>query len=168
MASAVGIISAAPAPWIARAATAQARSCEAPIAVVATAKITAPMRKMRRIPKRSPSRPPNTISAAGGRMFAVISHCDWEMSACRPASACGAASGTAVWSTRIIELASVIAARVIFMFRREVVTAAAAYVRSGASPRKLGGDLGEPRRGLVALGEQRFVDLPVDPDLGVV
>ena len=35
--------------------------------------------------------------------------------------ACGAASGTAVWSTRIIELASVIAASVIFMFRREVI-----------------------------------------------
>ncbi len=94
-------------------------SWEAPIAVVARAKITAPMRKTRRIPKRSPSRPPKTISAASGRMFAVISHCDCEISACRPMIACGAASGTAVWSTRIIELASVIAASVIFMFRRE-------------------------------------------------
>jgi hypothetical protein len=53
-----------------------------------------------------------------------------------PMIACGAASGTAVWSTRIIELASVIAASVIFMFRREVILAAAAYVKSGGSPRK--------------------------------
>jgi hypothetical protein len=95
--------------------------CEAPIAVVARPKITAPTRKTRRMPKRSPSRPPKTISAASGRMLAVISHCDWEICACSPEIACGAASGTAVWSTRIIELASVIAASVIFMFRREVI-----------------------------------------------
>ena len=53
-------------------------------------------------------------------MFAVSSHCASEIEACRSLIACGAASGTAVWSTRIIELASVIAASVNRMSRREV------------------------------------------------
>ena len=95
--------------------------------------MTAPTRKTRRIPKRSPSRPPKTISAASGRMLAVISHCDCEIWACRPTIACGAASGTAVWSTRIIELASVIAASVIFMLRREVILAAGQFYQGSRS-----------------------------------
>src|ERR1700761_852035 len=125
--------------------------CEAPIAVVARAKTTAPKRKTRRIPKRSPSRPPKTISAASGRMLAVISHCDWEISAWRPRIACGAASGTAVWSTRIIELANVIAASVIFMSRRDVIPGRGAYATVLRATRGFGlpgervGDVGEAR-----------------------
>jgi hypothetical protein len=126
------------------AAIAQAMAWEAPIAVVARAKITVPARRTRRIPNRSPNLPPKTISAASGRMLAVISHCDWESRACRPTIACGVASGTAVWSTRIIELASVIAAGVIFMLRREVIAAP-------GLPGQLVGDLGQPRGGFVAL-----------------
>src|SRR6185437_6285890 len=94
--------------------------------------------------------------------------------------ACGAASGTAVWSTRIIELASVIAASVIFMFRREVTLAAAAYVTPSRPPRGRAtlpsnplpgegvGDLAEPRRRLVAPRQERLLYLPVDPYRGIV
>ena len=108
-------------------------SCEAPIAVVATAKTTAPKRKTRRIPKRSPRRPPKTISAASGRMFAVKSHWASEIEAWRSMIACGAASGTEVWSTRIIELASVIAASVNRMSRREVIAPRSTSVRRQGS-----------------------------------
>ncbi len=100
------------------------------------------MRNTRRIPKRSPRRPPKTISAASGRMLAVISHCDSLIEACSPSIACGAASGTAVWSTRIIELDSVIATSVRRMFRREVMSRRQPIRAAGRLPGKLVGDLG--------------------------
>jgi hypothetical protein len=111
-ATAIGIISAAPAPWTTRAAISIGMSCAAPAAAVAAVKITVPTRNTRRSPSRSPSRPPKTISAASGRMFAVRIHCPSAIAPFRSASTSGVASGTAVWSTRIMLLASVAAASV--------------------------------------------------------
>ena len=50
-------------------------------------------------------------------MFAVSSHCDSSSDPPRSLTARGVASGTAVWSTRIMLAAIVIAARAIFMSR---------------------------------------------------
>ena len=59
-----GIISAAPTPWTARLATSQPAVGASPIVAEAAAKITTPIRKTRRRPKMSPSRPPVTSRTA--------------------------------------------------------------------------------------------------------
>ena len=113
MATPVGIMSAAPTPCTARAAIIQTMSCAPPAAAVPNMKITAPARNTRRSPSRSPRRPPNTSSAASGRMFAVRIHWPWATSPPRSEIASAVASGTAVWSTRIMLAATVMAASVI-------------------------------------------------------
>ena len=113
----VGIISAAPQPWSTRAAIIHPMVCAVAANSVASPKTTAPARNTRRRPNRSPTRPPRIISAASGRMFAVSSHCDSSSDPPRSLTARGVASGTAVWSTRIMLAAIVIAARAIFMSR---------------------------------------------------
>ena len=107
-AMAVGIISAAPMPWVARTVIIQTMSWAPPASAVEIRKITAPTRNTRRMPSRSPRRPPRTMNAARGRMLAVNSHWPRSRSAFRPWTTSGVASGTAVWSTRIMLLASVI------------------------------------------------------------
>jgi hypothetical protein len=49
------------------------------------------------------------MKAAKGSTLAVSTHCEVESDPPRPAIVCGIASGTAVWSTRIMLLARVIA-----------------------------------------------------------
>ncbi len=66
---------------------------------------------------RSPSRPPRTMNAASGRMFAVRIHCDSSIEPPRSLTARGVARGTAVWSTRIMLAAIVIAASVTHIAR---------------------------------------------------
>jgi hypothetical protein len=55
-----GIISAAPRPWTARPPMSHAEDCEKPMKALEAANSTTPMRKTRRRPKMSPSRPPVT------------------------------------------------------------------------------------------------------------
>src|SRR5215212_1056242 len=64
-----------------------------------------------RYEKRS-SRPAKTMKAARGKMLAVSTHWEVESEPCRAAIVCGMASGTAVWSTRIMLLARVMATSV--------------------------------------------------------
>jgi hypothetical protein len=113
MATAVGIISAAPQPCATRTEIIHGMFWADPASAVEARKTKPPVRKTRFSPSRSPSRPPRTMNAARGRMFAVKSH--WLSDRLPPRSriASGVASGTAVWSTRIMLLESVIAASVI-------------------------------------------------------
>lgn len=134
---------AAAAPWTTRIVIIQAMVCAAPARAVATANTAAPDTNVRRRPSRSPNRPPSTIRAASGRMFAVRIHWPLLRLPCRPSTTSGDASGTAVWSTRIMLLASVIAVRVNHIAR---------VVGSVANP-----DIGEGyRRPLVFSRQQNF------------
>jgi hypothetical protein len=65
------------------------------------------------------------MSAASGRMFAVRIHCPSLTAPPRPEITSGVASGTAVWSTRIMLLDSVIAASVTRALACRVVLAEA-------------------------------------------
>ena len=61
-ASAVGAISAPPMPWMARAASSQAWELAKPPASEAAENSTSPAMNTRRRPRRSPARPPSSIS----------------------------------------------------------------------------------------------------------
>ena len=61
-----GFISAAPVPWIARAATSIPELVDSAHAADEAVKIARPMMNTRRRPNRSPSLPPSRISAANG------------------------------------------------------------------------------------------------------
>src|SRR5262249_8485396 len=65
--------------------------------------------KIRRRPTRSPSRPPSTSNPANGSRLHVSTHCTAAEPTPRLDMTSGRASGTAVWSMRIMALASVIA-----------------------------------------------------------
>ena len=62
--SVAGIISAAPTPWTTRLTTSAVGSGAKPAVAEERAKMTTPMRNMRRRPKMSPSRPPVASSTA--------------------------------------------------------------------------------------------------------
>ncbi len=59
-----GIISAAPTPWTTRLTTSAVWSAAKPAVAEESAKMTTPVRNMRRRPKMSPSRPPVASSTA--------------------------------------------------------------------------------------------------------
>ena len=65
-----GFISAAPVPWIARAATSIPDVVDSAQPADAAVKIARPTMNSRRRPKRSPSLPPSRISAANGTTYA--------------------------------------------------------------------------------------------------
>ena len=119
MASVVGSISAAPTPWVARTAMSQGMSCAAPAIAEETMNSSAPARKMRLSPSWSPNRPAKTMKAAKGSTLAVSTYWKVETDPPRAAIVCGIASGTAVWSTRIMLLARVIATSVNRLARGE-------------------------------------------------
>jgi hypothetical protein len=119
MASVVGNINAAPTPWVARTVISQSISCAAPAIAEDPMKSTAPLRKTRLSPSWSPNRPAKTMKAARGKILAVSIHWEVESDPPRAAMVCGIASGTAVWSTRIMLLARVIATRVNLRARSE-------------------------------------------------
>lgn len=121
MASVVGSISAAPTPWVARTAMSQGMSCAASAIAEETMNSSAPARKTRLSPSWSPNRPAKTMKAAKGSTLAVSTYWKVETDPPRAAIVCGIASGTAVWSTRIMLLARVIATRVIQRAREDTV-----------------------------------------------
>lgn len=107
IATVAGIRTAAARPWRTRADSIHGRFCAAPASAVATAKIAAAAMKALRRPTVSATRPPTTRNAASGRMLAVRIHGPNSRLAPRSITTSGLASGTAVWSTKIMLLASV-------------------------------------------------------------
>jgi hypothetical protein len=99
-------------PWVTRAASIIGMSWASPATAVEQPNSTVPARNTRRMPNRSPRRPPKTISAASGSTFAVWIHWPAPRLPLSPAITSGAAIGTAVWSTRIMLFASVMATSV--------------------------------------------------------
>lgn len=133
IATEVGIISAAAQPCTTRAPIIHGMSWARPAMAVAIPKTTAPTRKTGRSPSRSPMRPPRTMKAASGRMLAVRIHCDSPSVPPRSSTARGVASGTAVWSTRIMLAEIVMAASVSHIARvGGAVSWASAAMRAGA------------------------------------
>ena len=137
MATDVGIISAAPVPWATRAAIIHGMSWPARRAWSPRRRGSPRGRKTRRRPNMSPRRPPRTMNAASGRMFAVSTHGPWSIWPPRSSTTCGVASGTAVWSTRIMLADSVIATRVMVSAPLELASPRARRQRMPGSLRPL-------------------------------
>ena len=69
-----GPIRAPPTPWTARLATSSASVCERAQAAELTVKIASPRRNSRRLPNRSPSLPPRSVSEARASENALTVH----------------------------------------------------------------------------------------------
>ena len=126
-------MSAAPPPWTTRMRINQGMFWAAPASAVEITKTAAPIKKTRRRPNRSPSLPPSTMNAARGNRFAVRTHGAIVRFPPSPSTISGVASGTAVWSTRIMLFANVIATSVSHIDL--VLTGLVSVIARSSSPR---------------------------------
>ncbi len=98
MASVVGVSSAAPRPWMARAAISPPAVVASPAASEAPVKIASPVRNTRLRPQTSASRPPASSRLANTRMYPLTTHSRPEVVRCRSRCTAGMATFTTLLS----------------------------------------------------------------------
>ena len=109
MATLPGSIKAPPTPWTTRATNRTGKVGAKPPTTDAAAKQTVPIRNTRRRPNTSPSRPPSMRSPDSDSRLAFSTHWATWVPTPNCCSIAGRASGTAVWSMRIMAFATIMA-----------------------------------------------------------
>ena len=110
--SADGAMTAANAPWQARAVTSMAKLTDAPPTADATAKPARPTMKVTLRPARSASRPPSSSRLPNASAYAVTTHCLSTVAKCSDRCADGSATFTIVRSRTIMSWATATVARI--------------------------------------------------------
>jgi hypothetical protein len=113
--SAAGATRAAPKPWSPRVAIRSPIDWEIPARNDAAVKMVSPVRRMRRLPSRSASRPPNRRNPPSMRPYAMTTHCSVLWLTPRSRWIEGKATFTMATSRTTMNCAAQVSARMTFL-----------------------------------------------------